>query len=99
MTAARGEEALRVARAHPGPIDLLLTDVVMPGIRGARLAEHLRAARPGVRVLFMSGYGNGMAPGAIGERHPVLRKPFDHDRLARAVREVLDRDRGERARA
>jgi CheY-like chemotaxis protein len=99
MTAARGEEALRVARAYPGPIDLLLTDVVMPGIRGAGLAEHLRAARPGVRVLFMSGYGNGMGPGAIGERHPVLRKPFDHDRLARAVREVLDRDRGERARA
>lgn len=99
MTAARGEEALQVARTHPGPIDLLLTDVVMPGIRGARLAERLLAARPEVRVLFMSGYGNGVAPGVIGERGRVLRKPFDQDRLARAVREALDRDPGEPAGA
>jgi nitrogen-specific signal transduction histidine kinase/ActR/RegA family two-component response regulator len=99
MTAARGEEALQVARDHPGPIDLLLTDVVMPGIRGERLAEQLRAARPRVRTLFMSGYGNGPAPGETGERGPVLRKPFDQGRLARAVRDVLDQEWGQPARA
>jgi signal transduction histidine kinase/CheY-like chemotaxis protein len=93
MTAARGEEALEAARAHPGPIDLLLADVVMPGMRGASLAEQLLATRPGVRVLFMSGYGDGVAPGAAGDREAVLRKPFDQDRLARAVREALDRGR------
>ncbi len=95
MTAARGEEALQAARAHPGPIDLLLTDVVMPGIRGASLAQQLAASRPGVRVLFMSGYGDVAAAGQTSERSAVLRKPLDQDRLARAVREALDRDRGE----
>ena len=65
----------------------------MPGMRGASLAEQLLAARPGVRVLFMSGYGDGVAPGAAGDRGAVLRKPFDQDRLARAVREALDRGR------
>jgi len=96
MTAARGEQALEVARAHPGPIDLLLTDVVMPGLRGASLAEQLVASRPGVRVLFMSGYGDGVAPEGAGERDVVLRKPFDQDRLALAVREALDRGRAPR---
>ena len=91
MTAARGEAALETARAHPGPIDLLLTDVVMPGIRGVRLAEELATVRPGVRVLFMSGYGDGVVPGGAAGQDPVLRKPFDQDRLARAVREALDR--------
>jgi len=96
MAAARGEQALEVARAHPGPIDLLLTDVVMPGIRGASLAEQLVASRPGVRVLFMSGYGDGVTPEGAGERDAVLRKPFDQDRLALAVREALDRGRAPR---
>jgi CheY-like chemotaxis protein len=96
MTAARGEQALELARAHPGPIDLLLTDVVMPGLRGASLAEQLVASRPGVRVLFMSGYGDGVAPEGAGERDVVLRKPFDQDRLALAVREALDRGRAPR---
>jgi CheY-like chemotaxis protein len=93
MTAGRGEQALEAARTHPGPIDLLLTDVVMPGIRGATLAEQLMASRPGLRVLFMSGYGDGLAPGGTDGWGAVLRKPFDQDRLARAVREALDRDR------
>jgi CheY-like chemotaxis protein len=98
MTAARGEQALEAAAGHSGPIDLLLTDVVMPGIRGATLAEQIVAARPGVRVLFMSGYGDGLAPGPTGEPDAVLRKPFDQERLARAVRETLDGGRGEPAR-
>jgi len=92
VTAGSGEEALEAARAHHGPIDVLLTDVVMPGMRGASLARQLRAVRPGLRVLFMSGYGDGAEPGGAGERDAVLRKPFDQDLLARALREALDQD-------
>jgi CheY-like chemotaxis protein len=96
LTASRGEEALAVARAHEGPIDLLLTDVVMPGLRGESLAERVVAERPMARVLFMSGYGDGVvaSPGGPGASGSILRKPFDQDHLARAVREALDRDRG-----
>jgi signal transduction histidine kinase/ActR/RegA family two-component response regulator len=92
VTAGSGEEALEAARAHHGPIDVLLTDVVMPGMRGASLARQMRAVRPGLRVLFMSGYGDGAEPGGAGERDAVLRKPFDQDLLARALREALDQD-------
>ena len=56
LTTASGEEALAASEAHAGPIHLLLTDVVMPGMNGKQLAEVLRAKRPGIRVLFMTGY-------------------------------------------
>jgi CheY-like chemotaxis protein len=94
LLASRGEEALAIARAHPGPIDLLLTDLVMPGLRGDSLAEQVAATRPGIRVLFMSGSDAAEPAGARrgpGCAEPVLRKPFDHDRLARAIRQSLDR--------
>jgi two-component system cell cycle sensor histidine kinase/response regulator CckA len=92
LLAARGEEALSIARAHPGPIDLLLTDVVMPGLRGGSLADQVAATRPGIHVLFMSGHGEVEPAGsrAPGRADAVLRKPFDPDRLARAVRQSLD---------
>ena len=56
LKALNGEEALRVAQAHPGPIALLLTDVVMPGLSGPEAAQRLRATRPDTKVLFMSGF-------------------------------------------
>jgi CheY-like chemotaxis protein len=95
LTASRGEEALAVARAHDGPIHLLLTDVVMPDLRGGSLAEQLVAERPEARVLYMSGYGDGVARTADGpgEHDLILRKPFDQGYLARAVRDALDRAR------
>jgi CheY-like chemotaxis protein len=95
LTAAHGEEALAIARDHDGPIHLLLTDVVMPGLRGGSLAEQVVAERPEARVLYMSGYGDGVARGADGpgEHDMILRKPFDQNRLARAVREALDLER------
>jgi two-component system cell cycle sensor histidine kinase/response regulator CckA len=84
--------ALRAAAEQGGRLDLLLTDVVMPGRSGRALAEQLVAERPGLRVLYMSGYTDG----AIGE-HGVLapelsylQKPFGPDELARKVRSVLD---------
>jgi signal transduction histidine kinase/ActR/RegA family two-component response regulator len=92
LEASHGREALEVAARHDGPIDLLLTDVVMPHMSGKELAQRLRSQRPGLRVLFISGYSDE----AI-ERHGVLapdavflEKPMQPDVLARTVRQVLD---------
>jgi PAS domain S-box-containing protein len=93
LEAADGEEALRLARLHPGSIDLLLTDVVMPHLGGRELAERLAAARPGLRVLYMSGYTDGVLvrDGVLEEGLAFLQKPFSPFTLLGKVREVLDR--------
>ena len=90
--AAGGEEALQVAAAVPGRIDLVLTDVVMPGLGGPAVAERLRGQRPGLPVLFISGYapealsrGGTLEPGAA-----FLAKPFSPASLLAAVRASLD---------
>ena len=95
LEAEDGEGALRVAEGTPDTIDLLLTDVVMPGISGRAVADRLTAQRPGLRVLYMSGY----TADALGQ-HGVLdagisylQKPFAPDQLSRKVREVLDQPR------
>jgi two-component system cell cycle sensor histidine kinase/response regulator CckA len=88
LAAAHGVEALAVARDHPGPIHLLLADVVMPRLGGPSLAEQIAELRPETRVLFMSGYGED-AVGGGGQDAPLLRKPFSQERLARAVRRAL----------
>jgi len=93
LEAKNGPEALRLCQGHSGPLDLLATDVVMPRMSGLRLADRLRAVRPQVKVLFISGYPDE----ALGE-HGVqasdivlLQKPFAPATLSRKVREVLDR--------
>jgi two-component system cell cycle sensor histidine kinase/response regulator CckA len=86
MTATSGSEALDRARSHPGPIDLLLTDIVMPGMTGQELVRELTAERPRLQVVFMSGYHPGMP---IDARRFVA-KPFDRDTLLGAVAEVLN---------
>ncbi len=93
LLAVDGEAALALADTHPEPIDLLLTDVVMPNLGGAELARRLGALRPGLRVLFMSGYTDGaiVQHGVLEEGVVLLEKPFSGERLLRAVREVLDR--------
>jgi len=92
IEAGNGEEALRRAREHKGPIHLLLTDVVMPLMSGWELAERLREVRPETRAIFMSGYADGVPLGeSMREKGAmVLAKPFDESDLARRVREVLD---------
>ncbi len=92
LLAADGEAALALAEAHPEPIDLLLTDVVMPKLGGAELAQRLGALRPGLRVLFMSGYTDGaiVQHGVLEEGVVLLEKPFSGERLLRVVREILD---------
>lgn len=86
LQAQDGPEALQVANKHVGPIDLLLTDVLMPGMNGKALADRLIGGRLELKVLFMSGYADGVLnPGAA-----FLSKPFGPATLAGKVREVLD---------
>jgi PAS domain S-box-containing protein len=93
LRAPDGQTALEMARAVPGEISLLLTDLVMPGMTGRELAEALTAARPSVRVLYMSGYTDDavVRHGVLAEGLPYLQKPFTPGALAFKVREVLDR--------
>jgi DNA-binding response OmpR family regulator len=84
-------DATRLAHTHPGPIDLLITDVVMPGASGPELARQLRAHRPGLRVLYMSGYPESLDRRIDGEAGWTawLQKPFTPDVLTRKVRDCL----------
>jgi two-component system cell cycle sensor histidine kinase/response regulator CckA len=93
LEASHGTAALEVGERHPGRIDLLMTDVVMPGMSGRELAEHLRASRPEIRTLYMSGYTDDavVLHGVLAEDMAFLQKPFTAAQLARQVREVLDR--------
>lgn len=92
VAAADGSEAQHIAAEISGPIDLLLTDVVMPGINGRVLAERLAPGHPAMKVLYMSGYTDSFIAGH-GVLEPgthLLRKPFTEEVLIRKVREVLD---------
>jgi DNA-binding response OmpR family regulator len=100
LTAESGREALSLAAAHNGPIDLLITDVVMPDLRGPELARRLVQQRPGLVTLFMSGYMDdalGDDPTALAVPVDFIQKPFSPSALAARVREMLDRRRGSRA--
>ncbi len=92
LVASDGEHALRVAAEYFGPIDILLTDVIMPRANGRRVAEQLRVVRPNIRVLYMSGYTEDaiVHHGVLDAGIVLLEKPFTERDLARTVREVLD---------
>jgi len=92
IPAANGEDALRVAQRHAGGIALLLTDVVMPGMSGKDLQYRLEQQRPGVRVLYLSGYTDESVVhhGVLEPGVAFLQKPFTAEVLTRKVREVLD---------
>jgi PAS domain S-box-containing protein len=92
LTAADGAEAEQIAAENPGPIHLLLTDVVMPGINGRVLAERLAPKRPAMKVLYMSGYTDSFMAGhgVLEEGIHLLHKPFTEDALMRKIRERLD---------
>jgi PAS domain S-box-containing protein len=91
LSARDGKEALRIAEDHPGTIDLLITDLIMPKIGGRQLTELLTQARPSLRVLLMSGYTNEVVLArSESDGHAFLPKPFTPNSLARKVREVLD---------
>ncbi len=96
LTATSGEEALRLLDRLGGPLHLLLTDVVMPGMGGPELATRVLARHPETRVLFTSGYADDVAlRDAIQERAQLLLpKPYDTNGLRRMVREALDQAKG-----
>jgi PAS domain S-box-containing protein len=92
LVAASGRDAERVARETAGPIHLLMTDVVLPGINGRQVAQLLTGVRPGIRVLYLSGYTDDVIVhhGVLDPGVAFLQKPFTPAVLGRRVREVLD---------
>jgi PAS domain S-box-containing protein len=92
LLAATGRDGVQVAQQHAGPIDLLVTDVVMPEMGGRELAQHLTALQPGLKVLYLSGYTDDaiVHHGVLDAGVAFLQKPFKPDELARKIREVLD---------
>ncbi len=93
LPAGDGEEALALAVKHPEPIQLLVTDLVMPRMGGFELAARVRGAHPETRVLYLSGYSTETLEerADVGADAVLLQKPFTPDALLRTVREVLDR--------
>ena len=92
LDASGAAEAQSISRRHTGTIDLLITDVVMPKLSGRELAKKLAAERPGLTVLYMSGYTDNavLANGTLNESMAFLQKPFTPSALSRKVRQVLD---------
>src|SRR5207244_4134519 len=92
LLAASADEALAIVESHTGPIDLLLTDAVMPGKSGMELARVLTARRPALPVIIMSGYTEHNLTGTDADHvAAMLQKPFTPRELRRRIREVLDR--------
>jgi CheY-like chemotaxis protein len=92
LEAANSHEALEICRHNPASIQVLLTDVIMPQMSGRELAERIDRVRPGVKILYMSGYtDDALGPRALlaGDR-VLLPKPFTPEMLASKVRAVLD---------
>ena len=92
LEAAGGVEALDTLREHPGPIHLLLTDVIMPEMNGRDVAQRVRAQRPGIRVVYMSAYSPEAIAhdGLLDEGAAFVRKPFESGLLLQTVRRTLD---------
>ena len=92
LSAGDGDDALALARAFEGPIELLVSDLVMPGLGGREVAERLRQSNPETAVLFMSGYSDEAVTrrGVVDPNASFLEKPFATADLARRVREILE---------
>jgi len=94
IDAANGGEALLACEQSSAEIELMITDLVMPGMSGWELAKRLALLRPKMKVLYMSGYSShaALASGALERRDHFLQKPFTPGALAEKVRHILDRD-------
>ena len=96
LAAPDGPKAVEIAAHHAGPIDVLLTDVVMPGMNGRRLADQLSANRPEMKVLYTSGYTQDVIAqhGVLDDDVDYLAKPYSPESLAARLREALERQGG-----
>jgi hypothetical protein len=94
VTASSGAQAMEIAASHDGPIDLVLTDVIMPTMQGPAVANEMRQLRPGIGVLFMSGHAQPVleSEAVLGTEFLLVEKPFDQAILLENVRKVLDRN-------
>ena len=91
LCAENGEMALDLyEKAETGPIDLLITDVVMPGVDGPTLAQRVRQSSPDLKIIFMSGYTEDKLKDYMGDNTYFLPKPFTLKVLAEKVKEVLE---------
>jgi nitrogen-specific signal transduction histidine kinase/ActR/RegA family two-component response regulator len=90
LEAKGGSQAIEIARQHRGPIHLLLTDMVMPGMVGHEVADEVAPIRPEMRVIYMSGYVGFTPRGVLDSDESFLPKPFTQDTLLRKVHEVLN---------
>ena len=100
LPAAHGRDALRVAGEHSGSIELMVTDVIMPGMSGRDVADKLHESRPQIKVLYVSGYTDNIIAerGILEPGMAFLQKPFSPGHLAAKVREVLDAPAGQPAK-
>ena len=91
LQATGGEEALALARRGDAPIDLLVTDIVMPEMSGVELADRLERERPGIRILFMTWYAEEavVKEEILGKYRECIGKPFTREQIAKRVREIL----------
>jgi two-component system, cell cycle sensor histidine kinase and response regulator CckA len=96
FVAASGTEALEISQTYPGPIQLVITDIVMPQMGGQQLAERLKALRPEIQVLYVSGYTASavVRSGSLAKGDTFLQKPFTLLALVRGVRRLLDKVQG-----
>jgi YesN/AraC family two-component response regulator len=92
IDASEGEQAVKAAKESGGPVHLLLTDIVLPGMKGPDVASKVREIHPDVKVLYTSGYAENVVvrQGLLEKGTAFLEKPFTPDRLARRVRRILD---------
>jgi len=97
LDATDGHTALEISARFAGAIDILVTDVVMPGMSGRELAQRLAPLRPSMKVLYTSGYTDDamVRQGVLNAGVAFLQKPFVPDSLARKVRDVLDGEKGQ----
>ena len=92
VSAQSGEEALAIARDYAAPLELLLTDVRMPGMSGPELVQELVKLRPGIKVMYMSAYSRDVLPAGVSDTDiPFLTKPFTMRTLALSIVETLRR--------
>jgi len=89
LNAIDGQHALEVSRAHPGPIDVLLTDIKMPKMDGVELSNHIVKERPGIKIVFMSGKESGELT-VHGQKMQFLRKPFMAKDLSETINSMFE---------